>query len=89
MFNCTNINKFDCVIDVRTPIEFAQGSVKGAINVPLNQLHEHIPNLSKDESIGVFCRSGARSYYAEMALRQHGFDATNIGGIIQYAGCIQ
>jgi len=87
--NCTNLNDFDRVIDVRTPGEFAQGSVHGAVNIPLNQLASYIGGMDKDHKIGVYCRSGARSWHGVNAMQMAGLDATNMGGIMQYVGCIQ
>ena len=40
-------------VDVRTPAEFAQGSVKGAINIPLDQIENQ---LAKFKGKKKYCR---------------------------------
>ena len=64
------------LVDVRTPQEFAEGSVKGAINIPLHEIPTRINEFKTDKTIVVFCRSGARSARAEQILHQEGI--TNV-----------
>ena len=49
------------LIDVREPNEFAAGSFKGAINVPVNTLEKRIDELPSDKPIVFFCGAGGRS----------------------------
>jgi rhodanese-related sulfurtransferase len=73
------------VIDVRTPAEFADGHLVGAINVDIfaPDFREQIEalNLSTEEPVYLYCRSGNRSGKAAQILRQMGYDeAFNVGG---------
>lgn len=68
------------LLDVRDPIELAVENIKGAINIPLNQLRNRLHELPRDTEINVFCRSGQRAYYATRILLQNGFNAKNISG---------
>lgn len=49
------------LIDVREPAEFAAGSFKGAINMPINTLEKNLDKLPKDKTIVFFCGAGGRS----------------------------
>lgn len=49
------------LIDVREPSEFASGSFKGAINMPINSLEKNLGKLPTDKPIIFFCGAGARS----------------------------
>lgn len=64
----------DLLVDVRTPDEFASGTLPGAINIPLEQLRERIGELDPGKPITVFCQVGQRGYVAERILRQTGFE---------------
>lgn len=69
------------VIDVRTPHEFAMGSVEGSINIPLDTLPsklEEIRNMKKP--LILCCASGVRSYNAYRYLLQQGFTGLYDGG---------
>ena len=69
------------LLDVRTPGEFAQGHIKGAINIPYDQLNKHLASLDKETDIVVYCRSGRRSGLAEAELKKLGFtNVHNAGG---------
>lgn len=68
------------LVDVRTPDEFAEGSVEGAVNIPLSVLEQEFSQFKNKENIIVFCRSGARSGNAQIILQQHGFENVVNGG---------
>lgn len=67
-------------VDVRTPGEFAQGSVSGAVNIPLDQVQARIEEFKGKEEIVVFCRSGNRSGQAKAILEQNGVTNVINGG---------
>src|SRR5690554_787092 len=71
------------LIDVRTPGEFQMGSAKGAVNIPLEELIHDFSQFENKESIVLFCRSGARSGYAQGFLQQNGFKNVYNGGTWQ------
>ncbi|MGQ0713401.1 MAG: MBL fold metallo-hydrolase [Gemmatimonadaceae bacterium] len=62
------------VIDVRGASEWAAGHLRGAPNVPLATLTDHMAEISRDRPIVVHCQSGARSAIAASVLRAQGFD---------------
>ena len=61
------------VLDVRTPQEFAEGHVPGAINVPHDVLASRLGEVPKDKDIVVYCRSGRRTALAMDVLAAHGY----------------
>ena len=63
------------LLDVRTAVEFADGHIAGAINIPHDQLLARVSELSvyKDRDVVLYCRSGARAVHAARTLQQHGF----------------
>lgn len=72
------------LIDVREPDEFAEGSIKDSINIPLGTIEQGINNVakSKDQAIIVYCRSGNRSKQASNRLLAEGFTTIyDLGGI--------
>lgn len=79
------------LIDVRTDVEFALGSLKGALNIPLDDMRGRLDEVPKDKKIIVFCSSGHRSYFALRILAQNGFeDVANLsGGYITYEQVMQ
>ena len=67
-------------VDVRTPAEFVQGSVKGAVNIPLDQIEKQLVKFKGKKNIVVFCRSGNRSSQAKAILEQNGIINVTNGG---------
>ena len=61
------------VVDVRTPEEFAQGHLQGAINIPLSNLPTQISSLDRNRPILVYCQTGHRSAQAAALLMNSGF----------------
>lgn len=76
------------ILDVRTPAEYADGHIDGAINI--NVQSEDFQNiadkkLSKNATILVYCRSGRRSLDAAGKLTELGYKVINLkGGIIDW-----
>lgn len=68
------------LVDVRSPGEFASGSVKGAVNIPLDNLHQQLTKFKGKQHIVVFCRSGNRSSMAKNILAQSGYENVVDGG---------
>lgn len=68
------------LVDVRTPAEFSSGSVKNAVNIPLDKLLIEKAKFKGKNSIVVFCRSGIRSKQAKNILEQNGFQNIINGG---------
>ncbi|MCE9546877.1 MAG: FAD-dependent oxidoreductase [Planctomycetia bacterium] len=68
------------LIDVRTPEEFAAGSLPEAINIPVDELRAETGRLPTDRPLAVFCQVGQRGYLATRILLQKGYPAANLGG---------
>lgn len=68
------------LIDVRTPEEYREGTVPGAINIPLQEVEQRIADFTNKAQIVVFCRSGNRSAQAADILKKHGIQNVVDGG---------
>jgi NADPH-dependent 2,4-dienoyl-CoA reductase/sulfur reductase-like enzyme/rhodanese-related sulfurtransferase len=66
------------LIDVRTPAEYARGTVEGAINIPVDELRARIDEVDSD--VIVHCQVGLRGYLAARTLAQHGRRVRNLDG---------
>jgi len=76
------------LLDVRTPQEYAEAHIDGAVNINVqsdNFGKEAEKELSKDLAILVYCRSGRRSMDAAETLAAIGYKVVNLkGGIIEW-----
>ncbi len=63
------------LLDVRTPEEYAEGHVPGAINIDYRQIKNNLAKLLpyKDDTVIVYCRSGYRAGIAKKILAKNGF----------------
>jgi rhodanese-related sulfurtransferase len=81
------------VIDVRTPAEFAEGRLPGAVNINLQDpgFADAIAALDADADYAVYCRSGSRSRMAIDVMTQAGVTQTVglDGGILAWKGAIE
>lgn len=71
------------LVDVRTADEYAEGFIAGALNIPLQELAQHLDLLPDlDANIVIYCGSGHRSAIAMTALNLLGYTNTRslIGG---------
>lgn len=62
------------VVDVRKPSEYADGHLKNAVNIPLNDMTDpaSMVNLEEDQNIYVHCAAGYRSVIASSMLKRQG-----------------
>lgn len=74
------------IIDVRSPQEYKEGHVEGAISIPDYQIKKEIEKKiqNKDELIVVYCTTGHRSQKAQQILENMGY--TNVYNV--YEGII-
>ena len=77
------------LIDVRTPEEFAERHIAGAVNININSnnFEAELKKYSKDQPIYFYCLSGGRSARAAQTAAASGFKTTyNLeGGILSWA----
>jgi hydroxyacylglutathione hydrolase len=62
------------VLDVRKPTEFAEGHVKNAINIPLDEMINpaNFSDFEEEQNIYVHCQGGYRSIVASSLLKRQG-----------------
>jgi phage shock protein E len=71
------------LIDVRTPGEFAEGHLEGAVNIPveLPTFAAQVALLDPDMDYLVYCRSGRRADVAIAYMDTLGLTSTNLGSV--------
>jgi len=77
------------LIDIRTPEEFSQGRLPGAINIDYyNQdFVSNIKNVIGNKTAFIYCRSGNRTSHAAYLLKNAGFNVVEMeDGITSYPG---
>lgn len=76
-------------LDVRTPGEFSEGHIEGALLVDFQSgnFENEIASLDKNQTYAVYCRSGNRSGQAVKVMSEAGFTKLyNLdGGVIDWA----
>ncbi len=75
------------LLDVRTPDEFTQEHIEGAVLIPLQTLDKNLALIAnvKNNKIIVYCHSGNRSIAASRILVKNGFTPLNLkGGITEW-----
>ena len=67
-------------LDVRYKNEFTEGSIEGAINIPLNMLRMQADKLDQDAQYIVYCDTGGRSSAASFLLTERGLKSCYLNG---------
>ena len=67
------------LVDVRTPSEYASGSIPGAVNIPVDDLRDRLAELP-DGPVVVHCQVGQRGHTAARILSHHDRDVVNLDG---------
>lgn len=74
------------LVDVREPLEVANGTIPGSINIPLGELDSRLQELDPSRPVVLLCRSRGRSTQAARFLTANGFaEVVNLsGGMLAY-----
>ncbi|MGM9731534.1 MAG: FAD-dependent oxidoreductase [Prevotella sp.] len=74
------------LVDVRTPDEYALGTISGAVNIPLDDMRERLSEIPNDRPVWLFCGVGLRGYLASNILKANGYKVVRnlIGGLKTY-----
>jgi rhodanese-related sulfurtransferase len=71
------------ILDVRRPVEYAEGHVENAVNIPLSDLSDpgNLVQLEERDNLYIHCARGYRSVIAASLLKQQGYNnLRNISG---------
>ena len=71
------------LLDVRTPEEFGQGHIPGALNIDVKDslfVQNVLDQVAEHAKVAVYCRSGRRSLTAADKLSAEGYDVVNLEG---------
>ena len=68
------------LLDVRTEREFRAGHLEGFVNIPVDELRDHLGSLDPGKPVRIVCQSGLRSYLACRILSQEGFSCSHLAG---------
>lgn len=105
LFGCSTSQKFESVdaktfgdriadkevqiVDVRTPEEYNEGHIPGAVNMDVQgaDFASQIATLDKERPVAIYCRSGRRSKRAAQQMSEIGLKVTELeGGILSWKG---
>lgn len=73
-------DKNNLFIDARSEDEYQSGHIDGAINIPLDELRNHLNEIDKNKMLCINCQSALRSYIACRILSQYGFKCKHLSG---------
>lgn len=76
------------LVDVRTPVEFAEGHIAGSINLNVQDSafrQKARAALSRRQPVALYCRSGKRSHHAASLLTEMGYEVIELqGGVLAW-----
>lgn len=82
-------SKNQTIVDIRTPQEFAEGYIEGAVNINLfdKNFLVQMAQFDKSKPIFIYCRSGNRTSSASKKLSESGFKQVYDlqGGIVNWS----
>ena len=80
------------IIDTRTPAEFSEGHIPGAVNIDIDgeEFAAKIAELDKSRPVAVYCRGGRRSKEAAEHMVGCGLEVTELtDGILSWKGAVE
>lgn len=61
------------IVDVRTREEYDSGHIEGAVLIPVSELEDRLNELSKEDELLIYCRTGNRSTNSVNILKANGY----------------
>ena len=80
------------IIDTRTPAEFSEGHIPGAVNIDIDseEFEAMVAKLDKSRPVAVYCRGGRRSKEAAEHMVSCGLEVTELSnGILSWQGEVE
>ena len=80
------------IIDTRTPAEFNEGHIPGAVNIDIDgeEFEAKVAELDKSRPVAVYCRGGRRSKEAAEHMASCGLEVTELAeGILSWKGEVE
>ncbi|MGT2957851.1 pyridine nucleotide-disulfide oxidoreductase [Streptococcus bovimastitidis] len=68
------VNSKAFILDVRGKSAFEKAHIKGAVNIPLDEIRQRLNEIPRDRTVYIHCRTSWNSYYAICALKGYGFN---------------
>lgn len=68
----SKLGEKEIILDVRGRDEFAEGHIRGAMNIPHDEVAQHVQELKRYERIYIHCHAGRRAQLAHGILEKHG-----------------
>lgn len=66
------------IIDIRMPEDYNQGHIKGAVNIPLDEMGKYLDKFPADKEIIVACYTGQTAGQAVAVLNIYGYNARSL-----------
>lgn len=77
-------SKKTMIIDVRNPEEYEEGKVKGAVNIPVDELSQRMKEIPAGTEPVLYCPSGTRAEMAHNLLKEGGIKSRYLDAIITF-----
>lgn len=75
------------IIDIRDKDDYEKGHIKGAVNIPMDELEKDYSKMPKNKILVLYCESGGTSILAAKELFDIGYvSRALLGGIKEYSG---
>lgn len=75
------------LVDMRNPEDYAAGHIRGAVNIPGEELMDRTECLPLHKLIVLYCYHGPNSMLAARRLSRLGYETADVyGGILAYRG---
>ncbi len=68
------------IVDVRSPQEFGESHIPGAVNIPIEELRNRLNEIPRNCHVVTYCQVGQRGYLATRVLLQEAFHVSNLSG---------